>query len=162
MFEASGEEVERLQVGQNRAMRFILGVGRETKILVMLEELGWLCIELLILYSVLVLIFKLKKGLLWAGEEWTDCIKGKNKGHKHNLRDGGKIRVEIGGILDSTIFYRGMREYNKMKVWELENCELAAFKKRVKIRLMEYQRENWDKSRLIIRRWRDGVIDGLG
>jgi hypothetical protein len=64
MFQSYQNEVKKLQILQNKAMRAILRCRKETHIRDMLLTLNWLSIEDSIKLLVLVFIYKLKKGLL--------------------------------------------------------------------------------------------------
>ena len=92
LYEAGKQEVEKLQLGQNAAMRYILGWGRESRIIDMLEKLGWLCMEMWIKYRVFILIYKIKMGVIReVGEEVEKLWEKK---HNKDTRKG-----EGGGIL---------------------------------------------------------------
>jgi hypothetical protein len=64
MYQSYQNEIKKLQILQNKAMRAILRCKKETHIKDMLQTLNWLSIENSIRLLVLVFIFKLKKGLM--------------------------------------------------------------------------------------------------
>lgn len=64
LFLGKQQEISCLQKIQNRALRVILKCNKRTKIVEMLTKLQWLSINQRILYNVMILIYKIKKGIL--------------------------------------------------------------------------------------------------
>ena len=67
--EAKVNEIKLLQKGQNSAMRYILGCNKETRIIDMLRNMKWLCMELLIKSRIFIFLYKIRKGLIDVKED---------------------------------------------------------------------------------------------
>ena len=152
--EIKSDTLKQLQVGQNIAMRYILGWDRESRILDMLKELDWLCMELFIKSKIFLLIFKLRKGIIEGMEEEKGILR---KSGDRNLRNSNKVMYHDNKWVDGMIFYKGLRDYLLFGCDKWEQLEVGGFKKKLKAEFMKFQENNWGDGTLRPKcyRWRE-------
>lgn len=106
------EDIQRLQVQQNKAMRILLRCNRYTPISIMLGTLEWLNIEQSVRMANLVLIYKIEHNL--QPEYLTSYLEKRSNCHAHNVRSNqhyniSKVKTTS---LQKTLFYDGIRYFN--------------------------------------------------
>lgn len=108
------EEVQRLQIQQNKAMRILLSCDIYTPITVMLQSLGWLNIEQCIRRANLVLIYKIEHNLQPSYLKFY--IEKRSNFYNYDLRTKQHFNIPMVNTtsLQKTLFYDGVRLYNEL------------------------------------------------
>jgi len=116
------EEINRLQLLQNRAMRVILGCDKHAPINLMLSSLGWLSITQSIEVSNIVIIFKIKNNLMPS--YLNDYLVTRSERHLYNIRSGNDFDIQFARstYLQKQLFGDGLRLYNALPA-ELKNVQ---------------------------------------
>lgn len=126
------EDLRRLQVLQNRAMRVILGCNRYTRVQWMLDRLGWLRVGDLSECIALTFIHRIKCG---EGPEYFDgLLRERNTIHEHDTRYKDNFIVNRYRCQNNknTLFYKAVVAYNQLPV-EMKNLDVKHFKGEVKV-----------------------------
>ena len=75
---------------------------------------------------------------------------------KHETRKGGLgCGFDRRSSIDKMLFYKGIRDYNKFRCYELEGGNLEVFKKKLKGMMRACHRKNWASGRLVLEDGRD-------
>lgn len=91
LFMCNKEQVHRLQLQQNKAMRIVLKCAKWTSVKLMLDTLCWMSVKQRILYLTLLRIFKLKNGML--PKKLTEMVKLVGDTKKYWLRNEDDFQV---------------------------------------------------------------------
>lgn len=128
----SDEQIHRLQLLQNKAMRVILRCNRYTSITSMLETLNFLNVRQLITESYLVLIYKIVNRQ--APKYLTDYLVKRSELIDYNLRytDHYQIQRFSTSAMEKTLFIEGLREYNKLPLLVKTSPNIVVFKTRLR------------------------------
>lgn len=112
LFLLSKNVIESFQKIQNKAMRSILRVSKESSINMMCEALGWMKIKERIVLNMLTLIFRISRDM--APLYLSELLK--NKCTKYNLRNSSKIVVHRSksNFQDNSIFIKGLKIFNRI------------------------------------------------
>lgn len=114
LFLATETQLRELQLLQNRAMRSVLKCGNRTSIDDMLQRLNLLDIKQRIYFNVLVMIHKLKIGLLPT--YLSQNLQYVRDVQPYSLRSNEMFRLPnyIGGQAQNSLFYKGVSLYNSL------------------------------------------------
>lgn len=106
--------MKKLQIIQNKAMRFVLGCDRYTKIDLMLTTLQWQTIKQRVMFNTLLFFYKIKNNLL--PRYLTKNIQYVRECHKYNTRraDDFKLPVMIKASSQNSLFYKGVNMFNNL------------------------------------------------
>lgn len=123
------EQIHRIQVLQNRAMRIILNCHFRTHRIDMLNALGWMSVSQRIKYNTLVMIFKMNHGLVPT--YMNDNVILVNQIHDHNTRNRNDFRLPLtrSEQVKKNLFYNGLKMYNDLPNDMKEIISLNIFKK---------------------------------
>jgi hypothetical protein len=112
LFLLSKNFIESFQKVQNKAMRNILRVSKDTSINRMCEALGWMKVKERIVLNMLTLLFRISRDM--APNYLSKLIK--NKCVKYNLRNSSKIVVDRSknNSQDNSIFIKGIKIFNRI------------------------------------------------
>lgn len=131
LFMLKDADFKKLQILQNRGMRIILGCNRRTKRKDMLDVLNWMSIKQRIVFNTLVLIFKIKNGLLPSYLQ--NNIKLVKDETKRLLRNGNDFKVKYcakSGTRNS-LYYKGLTLFNSLNL-EAKNAKtIQCFKREI-------------------------------
>ena len=133
LFLGNKQMMDRLQKLQNKAMRVILKANKFTHINDMLKKLNWLNVEQLIKYNILVLVFKIKHGLL--PKYLSEKLKFVYEVNKYNLRDACNFSLDFykNDKVKNMLMYKGLLLYNQLPIeLKIENS-LVKFKQKCKV-----------------------------
>lgn len=130
-------ELNRLQKLQNRAMRIILNVPKDTPIKTMLRSLDWLSVEYYIEYQSMILIYKMRNSL--TPKYLTDKLVENTSVHNYNTRTRNEFHVMTKNKKRSerSIFHKGVLRYNELPEMIKSKTSLARFKTSLKVQLQE-------------------------
>lgn len=127
MFFCNEENLERLQIMQNKVMRFILNEKYEKPIKEMLEELDLLNVRQQLCYFMLIMVYKIVNDLapIYLKDNLT------YNSHNRNLRNADKIEIKFCAktSTQNSLFYNGFRIFNDLPVEIRQTKELKIFKK---------------------------------
>lgn len=114
LYLAGRVDINRLQILQNKAMRMILDCSKFSSSTAMLETLQWLNVTQRISFNVLITIFKIKHQLL--PNYLHKNIIYNNQIHDYNLRRGDDFKLPkfMKTTTQNNIFYKGLKEFNKL------------------------------------------------
>lgn len=133
---ATKEQIKSMQKIQNRGMRTMLKCDFMTPKKFMLNCLGWLSISQRIKFNAIVMIFKIKKGLL--PNYLTNEINYVSNISNRTLRNSNDFRLPNYrlNITRNSIFYEGLKMYNNLP-YHLKEIEcLSGFKNKCKQYIM--------------------------
>lgn len=136
LYSANKNEIERMQKLQNRAMRIILRVPRDTSIKTMLRNLDWLSVQYYLEYQTLTLIHKMKLSL--TPTYLTSKIVFNADIHNYNTRTRTDIRVTTKNkkLTEKSLFHKGIIRYNNLDN-SLKNCvAINTFKTKLRSSLL--------------------------
>lgn len=85
------QQINELQKVQNRALRTILNCEYLTPRKFMLDALGWLSIDQRIKLNILIMIFKIRNGMM--PNYLNDFVKLVHQTHNRNLRSKNEMRT---------------------------------------------------------------------
>lgn len=140
LFLASQTDIKRLQKLQNKCMRAILNVSRLTSKRIMLEILEFMSVNQIIVYFMLIFLYKIISGV--APPYLQNKIKYKNENNrKKTLRSGNEIEKSIAkkACSQNSLFYRGIAIFNSIPDNIKEIGSMASFKKY----LREFVKKNY-------------------
>lgn len=108
------DQIINMQKIQNRGMRIILKCNYLTPKKFMLDALNWLSVAQRIRFNALVMIFKIKHGLV--PQYLNDDVKYVHNIHSINLRNSQDFRIPKykTNITTKSIFYEGMKLFNAL------------------------------------------------
>lgn len=108
------EQVNRLQLQQNKVMRILLNCGKYTPIHTMLECLGWLSVKQCIKQANLLLIFKIKNNL--CADYFNNYLTKRSNVHTYFTRSNDLYNIDFtrSTSLQNTLFIEGINMYNKL------------------------------------------------
>lgn len=134
---ATKEQVKTMQKIQNRGMRTILRCEYNTPKKFMLNCLGWLGIEQRIIFNVLVMIHKIKIGLL--PDYLTNEITYVRNVSTRSLRNSNDFRLPNfkNELTRNSIFYEGVKKYNALPNVIKEINSITKFKVECKKYVLE-------------------------
>ena len=121
-------QLAKLQILQNKAMRFILRKPFDTHIQDMLNCLNWLSIKQLIYFHTMKFIYKIINGLL--PDYLKNLITYNFENHDRNLRNNHKIKLPLfrTEAEQNNLFYKGLKCFNNLPD-EIKNCNFIEFKR---------------------------------
>lgn len=127
-------KISRLQVLQNRGMRIILKCNRYTPIVSMLSTLQWLSVSNRIFFSSMIFIFKVLNKL--QPSYFNEYIVYNNDIHQHFTRNRNELYLTRTNYTSgmNTLFFKGIRQFNRLPVTIKSSQTLNIFKKN----LLEY------------------------
>lgn len=138
LFLLNETQLNELQQYQNRAMRAILKRNRYASVTDMLQELDWLSIRQRISFNVLMMVHKMKHGLLptYLSQNLNyvrDC-------QPYSLRSNDRFRLPAFSRTQSrnSLFCRGVAMYNTMMDHFVPDLDLNSFK----VQLKNYVKSN--------------------
>lgn len=110
----SSVNCHRLQILQNKAMRFILGVNRYTSINSMLEVLGWFNVQTNLFIKTMIFIYKLLNNMI-PGYLSSRVVRV-NTIHTYNTRNCNNYYVNYTTctLTKNSLFYKGIIKYNSL------------------------------------------------
>ena len=127
------ENIDKLQLLQNRCLRIILKCDRYTSISNMLECLGLMNVKQFLFLQSMCFVYKLYHGQLPACLNFTLV----NEIHDHEMRSRDDLfieRVRKQGTRNS-LYFRGLEEFNSLPAEVRNASSLIQFKKQVRIYL---------------------------
>lgn len=136
LYMSNKNEIDRMQKLQNRAMRIILQVPRETPIKVMLNQLNWLSVPYYLEYQTLILIHKMKLSL--TPSYLTTKLIFNADIHNYNTRTRTDIRVTSKNKrrTEKSLFHKGIISYNELKETIKSCITINSFKSELKAFLL--------------------------
>lgn len=133
------DNINRLQILQNKAMRIVLGCNRYTSTYDMLQTLKWLNIRQLIAKANIVTIYKIEHN--YYPDYLSDFLVRRCSSVPYNIRSGCDFNISFvkSTLLQKSLLYDGLRLYNSLpdKLREINN--LGLFQKRIKRFLFDEQ-----------------------
>lgn len=129
IFSCDLEDIRRLQLIQNRAMRIILRRSRDSSRIQMLNDLRWLSIYQKLLFNVCIMIFKMKNGLV--PKYLTDKLIYTRDVHEINTRNKNDLRLPRvkTEAAKKSIYFEGVKIFNKLPSILKEEKNLQKFKR---------------------------------
>lgn len=114
LFNLNQNEIQTLQVIQNKAMRIILKCNKYTPINIMLEVLHFMSVKQRILFRTLDMIFKMKNKL--TPDYLRNKIKFVRDVHTYNTRNVNDFFIDTpqSNRLAKTLFYKGLTVFNQL------------------------------------------------
>jgi Reverse transcriptase (RNA-dependent DNA polymerase) len=114
LFLASDEQLNELQKLQNRMMRIILKCRRDTAIKLMLSTLCWLSVKQRVYFNTLVLIHKMKIGVL--PKYLSDALITVRDTHTRVTRQAANFALPkyTKRVAQNSLYYKGVKIYNSM------------------------------------------------
>ena len=114
LFIANQQQQNRMQIVQNKVMRLILGCGRLTPRLFMLDSLQWMSVRQRVEYNTLIFIFKLTNGM--APQYLTNTIVYGRDIHRYDTRRAGDLRLLKfkKSCTQNSLFYKGYGLFNML------------------------------------------------
>lgn len=132
LFLATDTQLKELQLLQNRAMRAVLKCNRRTNVEQMLNKLNLLDVKQRIYFNVLLMIHKLKIGLLPT--YLSQNLQYVRDVQPYSLRSNENFRLPqfIGGQAQNSLFYKGVSLYNSLINDVSINNNVSEFKNELK------------------------------
>lgn len=132
LFLCNQTELKKLQKLQNRAMKLILRVNKRTETKLMLNTLNWMSVKQRIYYQSIIVIFKIKNGLL--PEYLRANVSFVRDHHNFNLRNKNDFRQQRVNKTSTwnSIFRKGLNIYNEMDNAIKSEVNLKTFKRKLK------------------------------
>lgn len=121
LFLCNQGDMNKLQILQNRAMRFILGRDRYTSKNEMLSDLQWLSVKQKTALNTLILIFKMKTGCLPDYLSSNMKIVAQTHGHETRSRNNYKLPNYTKATTQNDLFYKGLKLFNSLPL-EVKNA----------------------------------------
>ena len=130
---ANRGQIDKLQIQQNRAMRFILGCDKYTSIRLMLDTLNFLSIEQRVHLNVLTFIFKILNHLTPNYLFDVICPLLNLDNSRRTTRQLTDIQPRFCKTTSAqkSLFYFGVQMYNKLPVKIKQSDTIAKFKREV-------------------------------
>jgi hypothetical protein len=114
LFLCNQGDMHKLQVLQNKAMRFILCRERLTPIKEMLNELQWLDVTQKTKLNTLLLIFKMKRGCLPEYLSSSMITVAQTHGHETRGRNNFRLPNYTKASTQNNLFYNGLKLFNSL------------------------------------------------
>lgn len=116
LFLSSNDDIQRLQILQNKCMRNILRANRFTSAEILNKTLEILNVKQIIMYRTLIFIYKIVNGLV--PKYLSNRIKYRYDTHDRNLRNANQIELVNATKVCSqnSLFYRGLKNFNDLPV----------------------------------------------
>lgn len=129
LFLANKQQKRRMQLIQNKAMRLILRCDRMTSIAAMRECLQWLSVEERVVYSTLVLVFKIKNGL--TPSYLSENVRYGSDVHGYNTRGASDFRLARCTMTSTqnSLFFKGFQIFNNLPRRLKSETNLTTFKR---------------------------------
>jgi len=127
----TNEDLQRLQVLQNKIMRVLLNCDRYTPIVLMLDCLNWLDVRQFIRRANLLLIYKIENDLQPVYLKFN--LEKRSNYHGYNIRNSHHYNISLvtKTALQKTLFYDGLRYYNELPDNIKNAPSLGVFKSRL-------------------------------
>src|ERR1044071_2728703 len=112
LFLCTNDDIDRLQVLQNKCMRNILKMDRFTSTEILTETLEVLSVKQIILYRTLIFIHKIVNG--FTPKYLSSKIRYRNDANKKNLRNANLIMLSSAtkACSQNSLFYKGIKLLN--------------------------------------------------
>lgn len=125
------ENMHRLQIQQNKAMRLILGCNRYTPIDAILRTLDWLSVKQGIERANLILIYKIERGQLPS--YLSDFLEKRSTFFEYNIRSRENYNIQFvkSASLQKSLFCDGVRLYNALPGELKSATSVSTFSKNV-------------------------------
>ena len=109
----NNQEIGRVQLLQNKAMRIVLNCNSYTSVKLMLSTLNWLSVEQSIKKANLVLVYKIINGKV---PTYLQMLKKRRDIHNYNIRSKNNYDIELvkKSFLQGSLFHEGLRLFNAM------------------------------------------------
>lgn len=130
LFLLNETQLNELQQQQNRAMRAILNRNRYASVTQMLQELDLLSVRQRISFNVLLMVHKMKKGLL--PQYLTQNLSYVRDCQPYSLRSNDRFRLPTHTRTQNSLFYKGVSLYNAMLDHLLPDNNISRFKAQLK------------------------------
>jgi hypothetical protein len=124
LYLASKEQLKRLQLLQNRAMRIVLNCHWRTSREWMLNILGWQSIKQRIHFNTIVLIYKIRKGMVPG--YLTEKLQYRHN-NRHELRNPDDFKLPK--VNKYCVFYNGLDHYNELPNEMKQSQNINEFKR---------------------------------
>lgn len=121
--------ISKLQLLQNRCMRFILKYNRYANINIMQCTLNWFSVKDNIKYRTLIFLYKLHNNLLPT--YLSANIQHRRDIHNYNTRQRNHININFSNLMKtkSSIYDKGAAEFNKLPEFIKQAKNVVLFKK---------------------------------
>lgn len=131
------QQIERMQIIQNRAMKIILNCDFYTSRDVLLERMNWLSINQKIKYNIILLIYKMKNGL--APKYLNDKIEFVKNTHIRNTRNREKLNIKRTKKekYKKSLLVEGFQIFNELPEGLTNEINFQIFKKKAKTYVRE-------------------------
>lgn len=139
LFLCTNDDIDRLQVLQNKCMRNILKKDRFTSTEALTEAMKTLSVNQIITYRTLIFIYNIRNH--WAPKYLSNRIIYRNEEHNLNLRNGNQMSVVnvTKTCSQNSLFYKGIKLFNDLPVEIREENSYNKFVQKLKI----YVRNNY-------------------
>ena len=130
LFILKDSQIEKLQIMQNKPMRFILRKPYDTHIKDMLINLHWLSIKQLIFFHSMKFIYKIKIGQL--PDYLRNCVKFNYEIHDRAIRSKNSFKLPLNRTESekNSLFYKDLKCFNELPV-DLINSNYGTFKRKL-------------------------------
>lgn len=138
LFLCNNCDVNKLQVLQNKAMRIILKRNRRSNVCVMLKDLNWLSVKQLIVFKVMLFIYKMRSGLL-PNYLCTKIEYNYTIYNSRSLRNRENFRLPNlkKSASQNSVFYKGVKMFNLLPYNIKTAINVNQFKKLCKLYVTE-------------------------
>ena len=128
LFLANRQQKRRMQIIQNKAMRLILGCDRMTSSIIMRNCLQWLSIEQRIKLCTLILVFKIKNGMV--PDYLSENVRYGRDIHNYPTRRANDFRLPSFTKVSTqnSLFFKGFQIFNKLPDAMKSETHMARFK----------------------------------
>lgn len=132
------EDIHRIQILQNRAMRVLLGCNRYTPVRVMCCELGFLNVDQLVLEANLMFIYKILNDL--TPTFFKEQLVKRGDMMSYNLRTGNEYHVPKfkSNFLMKSLFISGVMSYNCLPTNVKRSANVKEFKYNIRLYLKNH------------------------
>lgn len=129
LFLANKQQKRRMQLIQNKAMRLILECDRMTPVTFMRECLQWLSVEQRVLYSTMVLVFKIKNRM--TPDYLTENVRYGSDVHGYYTRRASDFRLPKFSMTttQNSLFFKGFKIFNNLPTQLKIETNLTTFKR---------------------------------
>lgn len=112
LFMCDGNEFDKLQKLQNRAMRIILRCGKTTSISLMQEALCWMSVKQRVVFQTMILVYKIKHQI--APPCMTRNVSYVRDAHAYPMRNADDFRLKTvtKASTTKTVFHKGLQMFN--------------------------------------------------
>lgn len=129
LYMCNDTNISKLQLLQNRCMRFILKYNRYANINIMQCTLNWFSVKDNIKYRTLIFLYKLHNNLLPT--YLSANIQHRRDIHNYNTRQRNHININFSNLMKtkSSIYDKGAAEFNKLPEFIKQAKNVVLFKK---------------------------------